>query len=107
VPALPAPERGIELSTVTQDYSMVVGGAWVESGSGARMEATSPATGESSAERQRGHRTVAPECARISHEPPCRREAQSVAEKTTRPETRPVVTVTRQQPGAGTFTYDG
>ena len=47
MPALPAPERGIELSTVTQDYSMVVGGAWVESGSGARMEATSPATGES------------------------------------------------------------
>ena len=35
------------MSTVTQDYSMVVGGAWVESGSGARMEATSPATGES------------------------------------------------------------
>jgi acyl-CoA reductase-like NAD-dependent aldehyde dehydrogenase len=35
------------MSTVTHDHSMVVGGAWVESGSGARMEATSPATGES------------------------------------------------------------
>ena len=34
------------MSTVTQDYSMVVGGAWAESESGARMEATSPATGE-------------------------------------------------------------
>jgi hypothetical protein len=34
-------------------------------------------------------------------------QPQSVAEKTTRPETRPDVTVTRQQPGAGTFTYDG
>jgi len=35
------------MSTVTQDYSFVVGGAWAESESGARMEATSPATGES------------------------------------------------------------
>ncbi len=31
----------------TRDYSFVVGGSWVESESGARMEATSPATGES------------------------------------------------------------
>lgn len=29
------------------DYSFVIGGAWAESESGARMEATSPATGES------------------------------------------------------------
>ena len=35
------------VSTVTQDYSFVIGGAWAESESGARMEATSPATGES------------------------------------------------------------
>ncbi len=31
----------------TQDYGMVVGGAWAESESGERFEATSPATGES------------------------------------------------------------
>ncbi|HKP19739.1 MAG TPA: aldehyde dehydrogenase family protein [Gaiellaceae bacterium] len=35
------------MSTATQDYSFVVGGTWAESESGARMEATSPATGES------------------------------------------------------------
>jgi succinate-semialdehyde dehydrogenase/glutarate-semialdehyde dehydrogenase len=35
------------MSVVTQDYRMVVGGAWAESESGARFEATSPATGES------------------------------------------------------------
>ena len=34
------------MSTQTRDYPMYVGGAWVESESGARMEATSPATGE-------------------------------------------------------------
>ena len=32
---------------MTRDYSFVIGGAWAESESGARMEATSPATGES------------------------------------------------------------
>ena len=35
------------MSVTTADYSMVVGGEWVESESGARFEATSPATGES------------------------------------------------------------
>jgi acyl-CoA reductase-like NAD-dependent aldehyde dehydrogenase len=35
------------VSTVTRDYSMYVGGEWRESASGARAEATSPATGES------------------------------------------------------------
>jgi acyl-CoA reductase-like NAD-dependent aldehyde dehydrogenase len=35
------------VSVTTQDYSMVIGGEWVESESGARFEATSPATGES------------------------------------------------------------
>src|SRR5919108_15019 len=35
------------VSTATRDYSFVVGGAWAESESGARLEATSPATGES------------------------------------------------------------
>ncbi len=35
------------MSVTTRDYSMVVGGAWVESEGGARLEATSPATGES------------------------------------------------------------
>ena len=35
------------MSVVTQDYRMVIGGAWAESESGARFEATSPATGES------------------------------------------------------------
>ena len=35
------------MSVGTRDYSMVVGGAWTESESGARFEATSPATGES------------------------------------------------------------
>jgi acyl-CoA reductase-like NAD-dependent aldehyde dehydrogenase len=35
------------VSTVTRDYGMVIGGAWAESESGARLEATSPATGES------------------------------------------------------------
>jgi succinate-semialdehyde dehydrogenase/glutarate-semialdehyde dehydrogenase len=34
------------VSIATQDFGMVIGGAWVESESGARMEATSPATGE-------------------------------------------------------------
>jgi acyl-CoA reductase-like NAD-dependent aldehyde dehydrogenase len=34
------------MSTQTRDYQFVVGGAWSESESGARMEATSPATGE-------------------------------------------------------------
>ena len=31
---------------MTIEYAMYVGGSWVESESGARMEATSPATGE-------------------------------------------------------------
>ena len=35
------------MSVTTRDYSMVVGGAWVESESQKRFEATSPATGES------------------------------------------------------------
>jgi acyl-CoA reductase-like NAD-dependent aldehyde dehydrogenase len=35
------------MSVSTQDYWMVIGGAWTESESGARFEATSPATGES------------------------------------------------------------
>jgi succinate-semialdehyde dehydrogenase/glutarate-semialdehyde dehydrogenase len=35
------------MSTVTRDYGMVIGGEWAASESGARMEATSPATGES------------------------------------------------------------
>ena len=35
------------MTTQTRDYSMVIGGAWAESESGARMEASSPATGES------------------------------------------------------------
>jgi acyl-CoA reductase-like NAD-dependent aldehyde dehydrogenase len=35
------------VSVTTQDYSMVIGGAWAESESGARFEATSPSTGES------------------------------------------------------------
>jgi succinate-semialdehyde dehydrogenase/glutarate-semialdehyde dehydrogenase len=34
------------MSTATKDYGMVIGGAWAESESGARMDATSPATGE-------------------------------------------------------------
>jgi acyl-CoA reductase-like NAD-dependent aldehyde dehydrogenase len=34
------------LSTRTTDYSMYVAGAWAESASGARIDATSPATGE-------------------------------------------------------------
>ena len=35
------------MSVVTRDYEMVIGGSWAESESGARFEATSPATGES------------------------------------------------------------
>ena len=35
------------MTVTTQDYGMVIGGAWAESESGARFEATSPATGES------------------------------------------------------------
>jgi succinate-semialdehyde dehydrogenase/glutarate-semialdehyde dehydrogenase len=35
------------VSTAVRDHDMVVGGAWAESESGARFEATSPATGES------------------------------------------------------------
>jgi len=35
------------VSVTTQDYEMVIGGAWTESESGGRLEATSPATGES------------------------------------------------------------
>jgi succinate-semialdehyde dehydrogenase/glutarate-semialdehyde dehydrogenase len=34
------------MSTATTDYGMVVAGEWVESASGGRIEATSPATGE-------------------------------------------------------------
>jgi succinate-semialdehyde dehydrogenase/glutarate-semialdehyde dehydrogenase len=34
------------MSTTTTDYGMVIAGRWVESASGARIEATSPATGE-------------------------------------------------------------
>ena len=34
------------MSVTTRDYSMVIGGAWAESESGKRFEATSPATGE-------------------------------------------------------------
>jgi acyl-CoA reductase-like NAD-dependent aldehyde dehydrogenase len=34
------------VSVTTKDYGMVIGGAWAESQSGARFEATSPATGE-------------------------------------------------------------
>jgi acyl-CoA reductase-like NAD-dependent aldehyde dehydrogenase len=34
------------MSTATTDYGMVVAGKWVESESGARVEATSPSTGE-------------------------------------------------------------
>jgi acyl-CoA reductase-like NAD-dependent aldehyde dehydrogenase len=34
------------MSTTTRDYGMVIGGAWVESASGARLDATSPSTGE-------------------------------------------------------------
>jgi acyl-CoA reductase-like NAD-dependent aldehyde dehydrogenase len=35
------------MSIATRDYQMVVGGSWSDSESGARFEATSPATGES------------------------------------------------------------
>jgi acyl-CoA reductase-like NAD-dependent aldehyde dehydrogenase len=35
------------VSVTTRDYGMVIGGAWAESESGERFEATSPATGES------------------------------------------------------------
>jgi succinate-semialdehyde dehydrogenase/glutarate-semialdehyde dehydrogenase len=35
------------MSVTTRDYEMVIGGAWAESESGARFDATSPATGES------------------------------------------------------------
>ena len=34
------------MSVRTEDYGMVIGGAWADSESGARFEATSPATGE-------------------------------------------------------------
>ena len=34
------------MSVTTRDYGMVIGGAWAESESGARFEATSPVTGE-------------------------------------------------------------
>src|SRR5206468_398670 len=35
-----------KVSIAVRDHGMVIGGAWAESESGARMEATSPATGE-------------------------------------------------------------
>ncbi len=35
------------MSVSTEDYRMVIGGTWAESESGARLDATSPATGES------------------------------------------------------------
>jgi acyl-CoA reductase-like NAD-dependent aldehyde dehydrogenase len=34
------------LSTTTRDYGLVIGGAWADSESGARMDATSPSSGE-------------------------------------------------------------
>ena len=47
--------RGHAMSIATRDYGMVVGGTWAESESGARIEATSPATGESLGTRARGN----------------------------------------------------
>ena len=52
------------MSVTTRDYSMVVGGAWAESESGKRFEATSPATGESlgtvpEGTREDAHRAIA------------------------------------------------
>ena len=44
------------MSTQTSDYGMVIAGAWVESDSGARTEATSPATGETIGSVPRGTR---------------------------------------------------
>ena len=34
------------MSTTTRDYGLVIGGAWADSESGARMDATSPSSGE-------------------------------------------------------------
>jgi acyl-CoA reductase-like NAD-dependent aldehyde dehydrogenase len=52
------------MTTATRDYSMVIAGAWVDSESGSRTEATSPATGESigtvpQATREDAHRAIA------------------------------------------------
>ena len=47
------------MSVAVHDYSMVVGGAWAESESGERTEATSPATGESLGTVPEGTRTDA------------------------------------------------
>ncbi|HEU0248905.1 MAG TPA: aldehyde dehydrogenase family protein [Gaiellaceae bacterium] len=47
------------MSVAVHDYSMVVGGAWAESESGGRTEATSPATGESLGTVPEGTRTDA------------------------------------------------
>jgi acyl-CoA reductase-like NAD-dependent aldehyde dehydrogenase len=47
------------MTTRTRDYSMYVGGSWVESESGARVEATSPATGEAIGSVPEGTRTDA------------------------------------------------
>src|SRR5919201_3528090 len=44
------------MSIATRDYGMVIGGAWTASESGARMEATSPATGEQIGTVPRGTR---------------------------------------------------
>lgn len=47
------------MSVAVHDYSMVVGGAWAESESGVRTEATSPATGGSLGTVPEGTRTDA------------------------------------------------
>ena len=52
------------MSIAQQDYSMVIGGAWVDSESGGRVETTSPATGEvlgtvPSATREDAQRAIA------------------------------------------------
>ena len=39
--------RGKPMSVATRDYSMVIGGEWADSEGGGRLEATSPASGES------------------------------------------------------------
>jgi len=47
------------VSVAVHDYSMVVGGAWAESESGGRTEATSPGTGASLGTVPEGTRTDA------------------------------------------------
>ena len=69
------------MSVTTRDYSMVIGGAWTESESGARFEATSPATGESLGTLPEGTRADAQRAIAAANAARCDWAARSAFER--------------------------